>query len=388
VDEYLAAIPAYPVGCFAGRGIVCVAGGIKYQTCAFVLFKLLRELGSTLPIYCYYLGEKERDELWEQLVAPLDVRVYNLHAQLKDFPHPRLNGWEAKAYAILHCPFEEVLLLDADIVPVRDPSFLFDFDEYDRSGAVLWPDLDAVFSDECFRVFGNIAPRPVQPAESGQLLCHKARCWRELCLTNFYNERSRFYYDFVHGDKDTFLMAWLKCGQEPRRPPMFERDGKDNCFIQKWFDGQALFWHTAGRRKLVCYDDGESLAEDFPHRERVLQILRQLGREWGMAPPVETQRTIRGYADVAGRFFLYRLIGRGERPLEFRVDGTIGEGVAAYEREWWLTEAGNLTIAGDDGRMLEMSRRADGVWIGSWLKHERQPCDLTPEPVHYAASSD
>ena len=66
VDRYLASIPVYPGTRFDGRGIVCVAGGLKYQPSAFVLFKLLRELGCALPIHCYYLGEKERDERWER----------------------------------------------------------------------------------------------------------------------------------------------------------------------------------------------------------------------------------------------------------------------------------------------------------------------------------
>ena len=83
--------------------------------------------------------------------------------ELSEFPHPRLNGWEAKAYAILHCPFEEVLLLDADIVPVRDPSFLFDSDEYQRSGSVLWPDLNRCFFRRSVSGYLEASPRPASP---------------------------------------------------------------------------------------------------------------------------------------------------------------------------------------------------------------------------------
>jgi hypothetical protein len=45
------------------------------------------------------------------------------------FPHPSLGGWQLKPYSIVHCPFREVLFLDADNVPLRDPTFLFECDE-------------------------------------------------------------------------------------------------------------------------------------------------------------------------------------------------------------------------------------------------------------------
>ncbi len=43
------------------------------------------------------------------------------------------------AFAILHSSFEEVLFLDADNTPVRDPSLLFNYDEF-RKGDLFWPD--------------------------------------------------------------------------------------------------------------------------------------------------------------------------------------------------------------------------------------------------------
>ena len=44
----------------------------------------------------------------------------------KIHPVRTLNGWELKPFALLNSPFQEVLLLDADNVPVVDPAFLFE----------------------------------------------------------------------------------------------------------------------------------------------------------------------------------------------------------------------------------------------------------------------
>jgi len=64
----------YPEGQFNGRGIMINAGKPEYPVGAYVLIRMVRELGCTLPIEAWYLGESERCRVWEELVAPLDVR--------------------------------------------------------------------------------------------------------------------------------------------------------------------------------------------------------------------------------------------------------------------------------------------------------------------------
>jgi len=45
-ERFLETVPSYPNE-FDGRGIVTCAGGVKYNTCAWVLIKMLRHLGVT-----------------------------------------------------------------------------------------------------------------------------------------------------------------------------------------------------------------------------------------------------------------------------------------------------------------------------------------------------
>ena len=88
----------YPAGQFVGRGIVISAGKPKYAVGAYVLIRMLRELGCSLPIEVWYLGERERNRAWEELVAPLDVRCVDADVVRKRHPHARLNGFESKPY--------------------------------------------------------------------------------------------------------------------------------------------------------------------------------------------------------------------------------------------------------------------------------------------------
>src|SRR5580704_3963696 len=84
---FLDTLSPYPGG-FAGRGIVICAGGVRYLTCAWVLINMLRRLSCTLPIEVWYLGEKERDPYWIELVESLGVRCVDACKVSQDSPNP------------------------------------------------------------------------------------------------------------------------------------------------------------------------------------------------------------------------------------------------------------------------------------------------------------
>jgi len=74
--RFVERIPSRPNG-FGGPGIVVCAGGVEYLTCAWVLVRMLRHLGCSLPIEVWYLGESEGDPTWIELVERYDVRCIN-----------------------------------------------------------------------------------------------------------------------------------------------------------------------------------------------------------------------------------------------------------------------------------------------------------------------
>ena len=125
-----------------------------------------------------------------------------------------------KPFSIWRASFREVLWLDCDCFPLRDPSFLFDDPEYQAKGSLFWRDVFGVDrcsvwhpSAELWSVF-NVPPNDAEEFDTGQLLIDKERCWSELGLVLHFNRRSDIYYRHVWGDKDTFRLAW----QTSRRP--------------------------------------------------------------------------------------------------------------------------------------------------------------------------
>jgi hypothetical protein len=46
--------------------------------------------------------------------------------------------YSIKGAALLLTEFDEVLLLDADNIPARDPTFLFETDAFKETGALFW----------------------------------------------------------------------------------------------------------------------------------------------------------------------------------------------------------------------------------------------------------
>ena len=123
-----------------GRGIVMSAGGPIYFTCAWVCIWLLRHHGCRLPIEVYYLGRGEMDADMAALLESFgQVRCIDATT----LPNrPRIHhGWQNKIFALQNCSFRQALFLDADQVPVRDPTHLFDTPQFRERGAIFWDDL-------------------------------------------------------------------------------------------------------------------------------------------------------------------------------------------------------------------------------------------------------
>jgi hypothetical protein len=240
-EQFTARIPSYP-GDFHGRGIVICGGGVKHFTNAWVCINMLRRLGCSLPVQLWHLGGEEMDAEMESLVTPLGVTCVDASEVRRRHPARILNGWEIKPYAVLHSPFKEVLLLDADNVPVVNPEFLFDTPEYLKTGAVFWPDFYVLERSEPIWRYCGVRPRSEREFESGQLLVNKQTCWRALNLTMWYNEHSDFFYQHLHGDKDTFHLAFRKLGQPYAMPGKSVRR-LPGTMCQHDFQGRRIFQH-------------------------------------------------------------------------------------------------------------------------------------------------
>lgn len=213
-EAFLAAVPDYPEGRYQGRGIVIAGGGERFFPSLYVTIRAVRHTGCRLPIQVWYLGRNDEMPADRQaILAPFGVACIDADKVRERHPARRLDGWELKVFATLHSPFEELLFLDADCYPCRNPEFLFELDDYRERGAVFWPDM-ALFDRRLkWPAFGVPDPQRPGSVESGQYLLNKRTSWRPLNLAWHYNDYSDYYYRYCYGDKHTFEVAWTRCEQ-------------------------------------------------------------------------------------------------------------------------------------------------------------------------------
>jgi protein O-GlcNAc transferase len=234
-----------------GQGIVIIGGG-AYLPSAYIAIRHLRSLGCGLPIQLWCLNSAEIPPFWSKISSPLEVETVD--ARRIEFANdfPRLGGYECKVHAIVSCPFEQVLLLDADNIPLQNPAFLFESPQLAAYGQVFWPDFlyppghkFAIRS----RAWADLKLPPQNgiELESGQLLIDRKRWWENLQISRAMNVAStQVYNNWTWGDKDTFTLAWELGGKPyyvvPHRPRFIDA-GHDTVLWQHSFDGSRLFQH-------------------------------------------------------------------------------------------------------------------------------------------------
>ena len=277
-DQFIRRIPPYPDR-YQGRGIVICGGGVRYFTCAWVCIRMLRRLGCRLPIELWHLGAREVSQEMARLLLSLGVECRDGLEVRKEFPVRILHGWELKAYAILHSTFREVLLLDADNVPVVAPEFLFDTPQFRQTGAVFWPDYRRVGGEKANAIWRSCGMHPPKEKEfeTGQILVDKSRCWRALCLAMWFNENSDFYYRYIHGDKETFHLAFRKLKQRYWLIPK-PIHALRATMCQHDFSGRRIFQH----RNLDKWDLflHNQRIEGFWLEKECRGYVKQLQRAW------------------------------------------------------------------------------------------------------------
>jgi hypothetical protein len=382
----------YPAERFAGRGIVLCAGGDTYFPCAWVCIGMLRRLGCALPIELWYRGPREMTPEMLALVAPLGVTCVDAYEVARLRLYRRLDSWEIKPFAIANSRFEEVLYLDADNVPLRNPDFLFDLPEYRAAGALFWPDRYVGpgtgfewLKREAWELCG--VPYRVEPEiEAGQLVIDKRRCWPALAMTLHLNEHSDFYYAFFYGDKDTFHLSWRRLGLDYALVPYRSRTlGDSEAMVQHDPSGEPLFQHRNGDRWSVRRPNRPIAG--FHLEAQCLEVLANLKQRWSGTvrtyPEDFTAAESRVYAELcATRRFDYAIEGAAARSLELCPDLRIGVGAQEMEVAWMIEDDKDgqslLSIRNAHGPTCFLRRGEDGVWRGRWRVYHRNPVELRP----------
>jgi len=215
---------------FQGAGIVIPTGSHHFRMAVF-LVRTLRELGCTLPICIAHGGGKDMKPqelfyLYQLRVTALDVSQY-IDSQLLE-----LKGWQIKPFALLLAPFSEVILMDADVVLLRNPEFMLQDEGYKEHGAIFFRDRTLFDKDwkKTLWLDTNL-PTPLSSLvmetrmyqqisgheqESGIVVMNKAQRFFSLlaaCKLNGKVERDTVVYKEFYGDKETFWIGTEMAGE-------------------------------------------------------------------------------------------------------------------------------------------------------------------------------
>ncbi|TDH66481.1 uncharacterized protein CCR75_003270 [Bremia lactucae] len=192
----------------------------KIVPSAYASIRALREvLLCSLPIELWY-RKKEMDAAPYSMAPLRQLAQVHRNVTFREIINKKAIGFDAKVFAIYHSHFDSILFLDSDNVPVRDPSFLFESQEFTDTGAIFWPDFwhpkHSIFNIHSQSLLWELLDQAfvdMFEQESGQLVIDRRRHGAALELVKFYSFHTPNFFKnlkLVHGDKDLFRLAWLK----------------------------------------------------------------------------------------------------------------------------------------------------------------------------------
>jgi hypothetical protein len=165
-------------------------------------------------------------------------------------------------------------------------------------------------------------------------------------VTHWINQHADAFYQYLHGDKDTFLIAWLMLAQPyhliRHRPKLL-----DSTVCQRDPDGQVLFQHR-NLAKWILNGDNPRI-EGFRLEDECRELLHELTRLWDgrvFEPPARSEQA-RQLEDelVRIREFSFIRVSSDEQPMKLlpnhRVDSD-----ASGQRYWHVADgAGGSNFA-------------------------------------------
>lgn len=211
------------------RGIILPAGNSLRLGSAYVAVQLLKEeLQCDLPIEIWHIAgeiDAHTKAVFETSFSGVTCRDATTLPYPSHHKPANIRGYALKAFALYATSFTEVILLDADNLPVLNPALLFDTPEYQLHGNMFWPDLFALplsrvsgIQAQAYHLLGWSEPWAPSAignssfmfAESGQFLLNRRRhadvvewAW----FVNSYGDDG-VYQQLMNGDKDSFLLAF------------------------------------------------------------------------------------------------------------------------------------------------------------------------------------
>ena len=180
---------------YSTRGIVTTAGS-KYLNALVVSLRVLRRVGSTLPVEVFFDARTETtNRVCEGMLKDLKASC----SFFSDFwiatpDAAYLKSYQLKAFALLFSSFQSVLFLDADAFPTQDPEHFLWHKPFSKFSLVTWPDFWSTTTSPVFWQVAGVEPKVVleeqdarASTESGILLVDKRKHAATLLLATYYN---------------------------------------------------------------------------------------------------------------------------------------------------------------------------------------------------------
>jgi len=224
---------------------------------AFAVAWNLRSRGCRLPIEFWFLpGEMEEIEHCELYARRVAATCHVLDTSNMRCVH----GWQVKINAILQSKHDEVLHLDADCLPVRNPEFMFDSPEFVEHAALFWRDNPNV-NDFHGYVYADLWERMGDPRrdkipdiEAGQMFIDKVRGARALHVVKHLADHADYWGGYNggdrgvwYGDKTDFHMGFLLT-KTPYRVEKWNKWNPGGFYEHLDPNGQKLFQHACHRK--------------------------------------------------------------------------------------------------------------------------------------------
>lgn len=248
--------PEHIAKTFQGNGIL-YAGGGNYNWLVLLSIKMLRDLGSKLPIEVFIPNENEYSVDLCDRIFPVFGAKCILMSNYINTKKIKIRGYQLKSMALLLTSFENVLMMDSDNLPLKNPDYLFINEPFISKPLIIWPDFWRRSTSPAFYDIADIPINetnqvrfsygderdhpevletvddynwkvsyhdlegtfPEASSETGQVLINKKIHAKTLFLSLYYNYYGpNYYYPLFaqgqagEGDKETLLASAHKFG--------------------------------------------------------------------------------------------------------------------------------------------------------------------------------
>jgi alpha 1,3-mannosyltransferase len=212
------------------RGIVIPTGKGNFRFACHLILNIRNVLRSELPIQIAYAGDADLPQKSREILKSLapDVEFLNVPDVLDDKLLSLATGtWAIKAFAILASRYEQVIMLDADVVFLQPPEVLFKQLGFLETGVLLFHDRllwQHAFQDRHEWWKEQMAHQQpsssllkskvwmedyAEEADSGVVVIDKSRLevlmgLLHICWQNTYEVREEITYKITYGDKESW----------------------------------------------------------------------------------------------------------------------------------------------------------------------------------------